>query len=198
MPTKSISNSALQDTAHSQTFLFNLMQIRKSILCLMLVLAFTGCKSVDNQLKKATDDQDKINLYGIQPISYVNDYSELLSVKETVELDKLLRAYEEKTTREFILVVMKDIEPYEDILEFGKDIGNRLGVGKKKKNNGLIMILDISKQNIGIATGLGTEKILTDSICNVIINQEIVPKFKEGEFYKGILIGFTELMNKWK
>ena len=174
------------------------MQIRKSLLHLLLVLAFVSCKSVNNQTEKSVGDQNITSLYGNQPISYVNDYSELLSEQEIFELDKLLRGYEKETTRECILVVMKDIEPYDDILEFGKDIGNRLGVGKKEKNNGLMMILDMSKRNIGISTGLGTEKILTDSICQVVINEEIIPKFKEGEFYNGILNGFTQLMEKWK
>lgn len=174
------------------------MLIRKSFLYLLLIIAFLSCKSANNQTEKSAGDQNKTSLYGNQPISYVNDYSDLLSEQEIVELDKFLRDYEKETTREFILVVMKDIEPYEDILEFGKDIGNRLGVGKKEKDNGLIMILDMSKRNIGISTGLGTEKVLTDSICQKVIDTAIIPKFKQGEFYVGIVSGFTSLMNKWK
>ena len=165
---------------------------------MLLVLAFVSCKSVNNQNEKSAGDQSTTSLYGNQPISYVNDYSDLLSEQEIVELDKFLRDYEKKTTRECILVVMKDIEPYQDILEFGTDIGNRLGVGKKDKDNGLIMILDMNERNIGISTGLGTEKVLTDSICQKVIDTDIIPKFKKGEFYAGIVSGFTSLMDRWK
>lgn len=170
------------------------MHIRKLIVSLILILAFLGCKTSN----KHTQELNTTKLYGKQPISYVNDYSDLLNEQEIAELDTFLRDYEKRTTRECILVVMENIEPYEDILEFGKDIGNRLGVGKKEKDNGLMIILDISKRNVGISTGLGTEKVLTDSICQTVINEDIIPKFKDGKFHDGILAGFTSLMNKWK
>lgn len=170
------------------------MHIRKLIVSLILILAFLGCKTSNNQ----TQELNTTKLYGKQPISYVNDYSDLLNEQEIAELDTFLRDYEKRTTRECILVVMENIEPYEDILEFGKDIGNRLGVGKKEKDNGLMIILDMSKRNVGISTGLGTEKVLTDSICQTVINEDIIPKFKDGKFHDGILAGFTSLMNKWK
>ena len=171
-------------------------------LCLIyttiLFLLMGSCKNTNSPNIKPADVRNEIGVYGNQPISYVNDYYDLLSEQEIVALDKVLRDYEKETTREVVLIVVKDIKPYEDILAFGKDMGNRLGVGKKEKNNGLMMILDMGESNVGISTGLGTEKILTDSICQVVINEEIIPKFKKGEFFDGILTGFEALMARWK
>jgi len=53
-------------------------------------------------------------------------------------------------------------------------------------------------RQIGIATGLGIELILTDEICKDVIDQTIIPEFKEGKFYDGIKNGVTELIEKWK
>ena len=53
-------------------------------------------------------------------------------------------------------------------------------------------------RQIGIATGTGTELILTDKICKEVIENTIIPEFKNGEFYKGIKNGVTELIEKWK
>ncbi len=51
---------------------------------------------------------------------------------------------------------------------------------------------------IRICTGTGTEKILTDEICNTILEENIIPNFKNGEIYKGIESGINALIEKWK
>jgi len=53
-------------------------------------------------------------------------------------------------------------------------------------------------RQIGIATGTGTELILTDKICKEVIDKIIIPKFKNGEFYGGIKKGIAELIAKWE
>ena len=60
-----------------------------------------------------------------------------------------------------------------------------------------IVVCNPCKQ-IGIATGLGTELILTDEICKNVIDQTIIPEFKDGNFYDGIKNGVVELIEKWK
>ena len=67
-----------------------------------------------------------------------------------------------------------------------------------KKNNGLTIVVCNSCRQIGIATGYGTELILTDEICKKVIDETIIPEFKNGEFYNGIKKGVTELIAKWK
>jgi uncharacterized protein len=51
---------------------------------------------------------------------------------------------------------------------------------------------------IAIATGTGTELILTDEVCKKVIDEKIIPEFKNGEFYSGIKKGVIELIDKWK
>ncbi|MDP2060027.1 MAG: TPM domain-containing protein, partial [Flavobacteriaceae bacterium] len=46
--------------------------------------------------------------------------------------------------------------------------------------------------------GTGTEMILTDEICKEVIDNTIIPEFKNGEFYSGIKKGVNELIKKWK
>ncbi|GAA4239678.1 hypothetical protein GCM10022291_34970 [Postechiella marina] len=53
-------------------------------------------------------------------------------------------------------------------------------------------------RKIRISTGHGTEKILTDEICKKIIDQTIIPEFKNGDYYSGIEKGITELIAKWE
>jgi uncharacterized protein len=50
---------------------------------------------------------------------------------------------------------------------------------------------------IAIATGYGTELILTDEICKKVIEEKIVPEFKKGNFYDGIKNAVLALIEKW-
>ena len=76
--------------------------------------------------------------------------------------------------------------------------GQNWGVGTAEKNNGLTIVVCNPCKQIGIATGTGTELILTDEICKKVIEEKIIPEFKNGEFYNGIKKGVIELIEKWK
>ena len=71
------------------------------------------------------------------------------------------------------------------------------GVGQAEKNNGLVLLVCKPCQQVTIATGNGTKKVLTDDICQNVINEKIIPEFKKGDFYNGIKKGVEELIEKW-
>jgi uncharacterized protein len=77
-------------------------------------------------------------------------------------------------------------------------LGQTWGVGSAEKNNGLTIVLCNPCGQIGIASGTGTELILTDEICKKIIDEKIIPEFKNGKFYNGIKKGILELIENWK
>ncbi|WP_296317007.1 TPM domain-containing protein [Winogradskyella sp. UBA3174] len=70
--------------------------------------------------------------------------------------------------------------------------------GTAEKNNGLTIVLCSPCKQIGIATGTGTELIMTNEICKEVICKKITPEFKNREFYTGIKNGVNELIEKWK
>lgn len=127
----------------------------------------------------------------------VNDYSKILEKGQELELSEILQNYEIKTTKQIVLVTIDNITPYKDIHKFATDLGSYWGVGTKEKNNGLLIVLCKDYRSISIATGTGTEKILTDEICKSVIDNIMIPKFRNGKFYKGLKLGIEELINKW-
>ena len=96
------------------------------------------------------------------------------------------------------MVTIDSIKPYQNIQKYATDLGNKWGIGNEEKNNGLTIVVCNPCRQIAIATGLGTEMILTDVICKNVIQQTIIPEFKNGKFYNGIKNGVTELIEKWK
>src|SRR5690606_23661182 len=99
---------------------------------------------------------------------------------QRTELTKTLYDYDVETTRQIVVVTIDSIKPYSDIQKYATDLGNYWGVGTAEKNNGLTIVICTSCRQIGIATGLGTELILTDEICKNVIDQTIIPEFKNG------------------
>lgn len=139
--------------------------------------------------------------YGLKfpkPLGYVNDYKGILTDLEKNDLESYLTNYEHKNSREVVVVIVDSIKPYNNILDFGKNLGNEWGIGKVNKNNGLLLVVNIAGRDIGISTALATEKLLTDSICQIVIDQTIIPEFTDQQYYDGIKNGLTDLMARWK
>ena len=68
---------------------------------------------------------------------------------------------------------------------------------QKDTDNGLMIIFSKPLRQVGIATGYGTEKILTDSICNQVLEGTMLPYFKQDKYYEGISKGLDSLIHKW-
>lgn len=105
--------------------------------------------------------------------------------------------YKVKSTNEIAVVTIDSISPYDDIKDFGTDLGNFWGIGSKEKNNGLLIILSMNDRNIGISTGIGTEEILSDEFLKKTIDSIIIPNFKEDKFYEGIMGGLNKIIEQW-
>ena len=85
----------------------------------------------------------------------------------------------------------------EKIQMYATRLGQQLGVGKKDKNNGLLILIAPNDRQVSIATGYGTEKILTDYICKVIIDSTMIPKFKNQDYYGGVNSALDSIIAKW-
>jgi len=179
------------------------MKIGAKILILFLSLNLLSCKGISQKTesKKATSEIDFSGMKKSsfpKPIGIINDYGRVFTESQRNELSKILYDYDIETTRQIVVVTIDSIKPYNDIQKYATDLGQTWGVGTAEKNNGLTIVVCNTCRQIGIATGTGTELILTEEICKEVIDQTIIPDFKSGEFYNGIKKGVTELIEKWK
>jgi uncharacterized protein len=81
--------------------------------------------------------------------------------------------------------------------EYATATGNQWGVGQKDKNNKLVMVVSKELSHAWIAKGLGTQRVMTDEICGMIM-QTMIPQFRQGNFYWGIEKGLIELIRNWE
>ncbi|ADV50576.1 protein of unknown function DUF477 [Cellulophaga algicola DSM 14237] len=132
------------------------------------------------------------------PIGSVSDYENVFNDNQISKLTKIIAQYEEKTTREIAIVSVHSIEPYDNIKDYSTDLANEWGIGNPESDNGLLILFSKNLRELRITTGFGTEKILTDEKCKKVIDETIIPEFKNGEYFDGIKIGLSELIELWE
>ncbi|WP_238807165.1 TPM domain-containing protein [Emticicia aquatica] len=120
------------------------------------------------------------------PPRFVNDLvGGLLNQGEINQLEQKLKAYNDSTSTQVVIVIVKSVQPY-DISEYAIKLGRDWGVGQKGKNNGIVLLWAPGDRKIFIATGYGTEGGLTDAYSKRIIEQIIKPNFKQLKYYQGL------------
>jgi uncharacterized protein len=115
----------------------------------------------------------------------VIDQGELLSEDRERALTARLEALERDTTDQVVVVTVSDLQGYE-IEEYGYQLGRAWGIGQAEKNNGVLLIVAPRERKVRIEVGYGLEPVLTDALSALIIQNEILPSFREGYFERGI------------
>lgn len=166
--------------------------MKKIIYILSLFILISSCKT--KQENTLSDDYLPKNEQQL----VVYDLSNLFSIQEKDSLTKRILDYEKTTTNEIAIATFDSVPKNTTALKYATDIADKWRIGKKKTNNGLLILISKYDRKMSIATGLGTEKILTDSICEEIIDKTIIPHFIESEYYKGVGSGLDSIITKWK
>ena len=120
------------------------------------------------------------------PARLVNDFvGGLLNQSQIDQLEQKLRAYQDSTSTQVAIVIVKSVQPY-DISEYAVKLGRDWGIGQKDKNNGILLLWAPGDRKIYIATGYGAEGGLTDARSKRIIEQTIKPYFKQLQYFEGL------------
>lgn len=119
---------------------------------------------------------------------YTSDPSNLLSQQARDSINTYLAALESETNIETAVVMLPSIGEA-DVFEFGHSLFRNWGIGKKKSNNGLLILYVEDQRTIRFVTGYGIEGTLTDAMCKRIQTMYMVPAFKEGKRDLGMVLG---------
>jgi uncharacterized protein len=78
------------------------------------------------------------------------------------------------------------------------ELGRAWGIGQKDKNNGVLLIIAPNERKVSIEVGYGLEGALPDATAKSIIDQEILPYFKEGDYFGGAKFGVDAIISAIK
>jgi uncharacterized protein len=128
-----------------------------------------------------------------KPKGYVNDYVGIINSQDKAYLENLLANIQRKTTAEIAVVTIQTIQPY-DIELYAVKLFEKWGIGKKGKDNGILLLIAFKDRKLRIEVGYGLEGALPDAICKQIITNSIIPYFKKGNYSKGIVSGVNQIV----
>lgn len=119
---------------------------------------------------------------------YVSDPSHILSGSARDTINAVLARLEESTGIETAVVMLPSIGE-EDIFNFAHELFRQWGIGKKKNNNGLLILFVADQRKVRFTVGYGLEGTMTDAMSKRIQMQRIVPRFKVGDWDGGMVDG---------
>jgi len=123
----------------------------------------------------------------------VVDSAHLLPADVFNSLAQKLAAYASNSGTQLVVVTVPTLNGY-PIEYYGYQLGRHWGIGQKGKNNGALLIVDAGEKQVRIEAGYGLEGTLTDAQSFNIINNIMVPRFKQGDYAGGIAAGVDAIL----
>ncbi|MEP0873341.1 TPM domain-containing protein [Trichocoleus desertorum AS-A10] len=120
---------------------------------------------------------------------WVSDVANILSPDTEASLNQQISELEAKNGSEIAVVTVPDTAPSATPKQFATTLFNYWGIGKATHNNGVLLLISQGDRRVEIETGYGIEEHLPDAQVGQIIDQQIIPRLKQGDFDGGTLAG---------
>lgn len=131
-----------------------------------------------------------------KPIGWVSDFDDIFTKKNLDVLDSTLKQFNMETGIQMAIVTLDTFCISKDNFDdLALHIANYWGVGRKDKDNGILISICKGYRLMKINNGYGIEKFISDEETKAIIDKYFIPYFKNGDYYQGTLTGLTEYIN---
>ncbi|WP_414530221.1 TPM domain-containing protein [Nodularia chucula] len=125
---------------------------------------------------------------------WVTDMADILNNETEAEINQMIADLEAKNGTEIAVVTVPTTSPAPSPKSFATELFNHWGIGKQGEDNGVLFLISVGDRRVEIETGYGIEAILPDAKVGNIINSQIIPEFKQGDFAGGTLAGTKALV----
>ena len=123
-----------------------------------------------------------------KPTGYVNDFAGVIEPETKSKLEGLMASFEKSTGNEVAVVTLSSLdgEPVENV---AVELFKQWGIGKKGQDNGILFVIAPNEKRMRIEVGYGLEGTINDALAGRILDQAVVPRFREGVMSGGIAAG---------
>lgn len=161
---------------------FPLMNRRASVLLAFVLLCINAFGQIQDFIPNRPSPPQLFNNLSEQMPNF-------LSNGEATQLEKDLRAFARNTSNQIVVVIVDDLQEIPPA-DFATELGQKWGVGQADKDNGIVLLIcpvgGKNQRKVHIATGYGLEGAIPDAVCKQIVENEILPYFKEENYFRGI------------
>ena len=155
--------------------------MRKILLIACLLFSISAVAQVENAVPQRPS-----------PPRLYNDFTKgrnFLTTEQASYLEGKLVAYNDSTSSQVTIVIVEDLKGYE-ANEYATALGRKWGVGGQQFNNGVVVLISTGggdgNRDAYIATGYGLEGAIPDVTAKHILENELIPDFREGNYYSGL------------
>lgn len=167
-----------------------IVKISKYLVFLIVCLYSTLLLPQDEKSKSYSEKPTKL-------VQYVTDETGTLSSSEVSSLSQKLQSFDKSTSTQIVVYMISSLEG-ESLEDVTNTIAEKNKIGRKGKDNGVLLFIAKGDRKIRIEVGYGLEGALTDAICSQIIRNDITPSFKKNDFYGGINKGIEAIISVTK
>jgi len=125
----------------------------------------------------------------------VVDSAGIIPADVEAQLTAELAALEEQSQRQLVVATIPDLGGY-DIADYGYQLGRAWGIGDESRNDGALLIVAPNDRKVRIEVGYGLEGYLTDALSSLIIQNQILPRFRDGDMAGGIAAGTNAIVQQ--
>ena len=128
------------------------------------------------------------------PAQYFNDYAQVASPAVAARLNQTLEDFERQTSEQIVVAVFPKMQSDSAIEDYTVRVARAWKVGQQKQNNGAVLFVFVQDHKMYVQVGYGLEGVLPDAICKRIIDEQIAPHFKAGDFDAGLVAGVQSIL----
>ncbi len=162
-------------------------QNSKRILFILFLFSFSLVRASDDNIPDPPS-----------PPRLVNDLVGILSARDASTLETKLANFNKQTSNQIAIVIVNDLGGNE-ISKYSFKLGRKWGIGQEKLRNGILIVIkpktSSSRGQAFIATGKGLEGAIPDATCHQIEANELIPHFKQNDYYGGLNAATDVLMS---
>ncbi|AEW01378.1 hypothetical protein A4D02_05155 [Niastella koreensis] len=135
------------------------------------------------------------------PHKAVNDFGRFLISSEKTTLEIELKSYLKQTSNAIVIVTLDSLTDPKTKQEYTVEEAaslyfNAWGIGDSMKNNGVLLLVSRTPRRVRIEIGKGLSAVLDNGFCQYIIDNDLVPNFKNGKFFNGFKEAIIGIENK--
>jgi uncharacterized protein len=128
------------------------------------------------------------------PAQYFNDYAGVISPATAAQLNQRLEQFERDASSQIVVAIFSKMQSDSSIEDYTVRVAQSWKVGQKDKNNGAVLFVFTQDHKMFLQVGYGLEGALPDALCKRIIEDEIKPHFKAGDFNGGVTAGVSAIL----
>jgi len=132
------------------------------------------------------------------PTAYFNDYAHVVSAGTAAQLNKTLEDFERQSSDQIVVAVFPKMQSDSSVEDYTVRVARSWQAGLKDKNNGAVLFVFVQDHKMFLQVGYGLEGVLPDALCKRIIDEQISPRFKAGDFDGGLTAGVQAVISAAK